>query len=163
MMTAKAIAKRSRNARPRQAALDRSTISESQVLAMPAKDYMGTMQLGFFKAKLLMVEQILQARARMAETSISAGAAGADPVDRASAEEEHTLALTGRARDAAQLLEVRAALKRIEGGEYGYCRETGDEIGVARLLICPTAVLTTEAQERQENQRRRFRLMGQAA
>lgn len=160
MMTTAAIAARPRKARKRDTRIDPSSITESQLLAMPEADYMGDVQLAFFKASLLMLEQMLLARARGADIAISAGSAGADPVDRASAEEEHTLALTGRARDAAQLLEVRAAMKRIEDGEFGYCRETGDEIGVARLLICPTAVLTKEAQERQENHRRRFRLPG---
>jgi DnaK suppressor protein len=62
-----------------------------------------------------------------------------------------------RARDACQLVEVRAALGRISTGEFGYCDETGDTIGVERLIIRPTTVLTTEAQQRQENRTRRFR------
>lgn len=70
-----------------------------------------------------------------ADAEIATSAVEADPVDRASVEEEHRLALGIRARDAAQLLEVRGALARITSGEFGYCNETGDPIGIARLLI----------------------------
>lgn len=114
------------------------------IQAMPDAHYMGIVQLAFFKSRLLMLEQILQVRVRGADVAIKNGAAGADPVDRATAEEIHTMALTGRARDASQLIAVRAAMAGIELGEFGYCKESGEPIGVKRLLVCPTAGYTTE-------------------
>ena len=83
--------------------------------------------------------------------------AEADPVDRASVEEEHQLAIAVRARDASQLVEVRAALRRIEAGDFGWCIETGDMIGVGRLLVCPTTTLCVEAQQRRESLTTRYR------
>ena len=73
-----------------------------------------------------------------------------DPADRATIEEEHALELRTRDRERKLLKKVQAALKRIEDGEYGYCEETGDPIGVARLMARPTATLSLEAQQRRE-------------
>ena len=73
-----------------------------------------------------------------------------DPADRATIEEEHALELRTRDRERKLLKKVQAAIKRIDDGEYGYCEETGDPIGVARLLARPTATLSLEAQQRRE-------------
>lgn len=132
-------------------------LTAAQVCVMPDSDYMNPAQLAFFTALLSGIEVDLVSKAHRADIEIAAGSSGADPVDRASAEEEHRMALSTRARDACQLLEVRAALGRISTGEFGYCDETGDPIGIERLMIRPTTVLTTEAQQRQENRTRRFR------
>lgn len=132
-------------------------LTEAQILAMPDDEYMNALQLAFFSSLLATLEARLVAKAQRANGEIAAGAVEADPVDRASIEEEHRMALSTRARDAGQLLEVRAALVRIESGDFGYCAETGEAIGIARLLIRPTTVLTTEAQQRQESMTRRFR------
>lgn len=132
-------------------------LTEAQILAMPDNEYMGEAQLAFFSSLLTALEANLIAKAQRTDGEIAVGAAEADPVDRASIEEGHRIALSTRARDAGQLLEVRAALVRIESGEFGYCAETGEPIGIARLLIRPTTVLTTEAQQRQESMTRRFR------
>ena len=133
-------------------------LTKAQVCAMPECDYMNPAQLAFFTALLAGIEADLVNKAHRADIEIAAGATGADPVDRASAEEEHRMALSTRARDACQLLEVRAALVRLSTGEFGYCDETGEPIGIERLVIRPTTVLTTEAQQRQENRTRRFRV-----
>ena len=134
-----------------------AALTEAEVQAMPEDDYMNNVQLAFFKGRLSLLEQQILAKAQGGDEAVAAETA-ADPVDRASVEEEHWMALSTRARDAAQLTEVRAALGRIEAGEFGYCNETGDPIGIARLLVRPTAVLTAEAQQRQENMARRFRM-----
>jgi DnaK suppressor protein len=160
MMTVDVMLSRPRTKRSTQTADNSVMPTEAAILAMPEDDYMGNVQLAFFKSRLLMLEQILVAHARSADVAISNSAAGADPIDRASAEEEHTIALTGRARDAAQLLTIRAALRRIEQGEFGYCLESGEPIGVERLLICPTAVYTKDVQERLESRARHFRIQG---
>ena len=73
-----------------------------------------------------------------------------DPADRATIEEEHALELRTRDRERKLLKKVQAAIKRIDDGDYGYCEETGDPIGVARLMARPTATLSLEAQQRRE-------------
>lgn len=131
-------------------------ITEAQILCM-GDEYMGTAQKQCFRSLLVALEELLEARARSSAAEIAIGSAGADPIDRASAEEEHQLAIAARARDAAQLIEVRAALKRIDADEFGWCVETGDMIGVGRLLICPTTTLCVEAQQRRESKTTRYR------
>lgn len=84
---------------------------------MDEAEYMTSEQLAFFEAKLDAQAEMLASRARLAATELAIASSGADPADRASAEEEHTLALSNRVRDSAQLLEVRAALRRIESGD----------------------------------------------
>jgi DnaK suppressor protein len=123
----------------------------TRLAGMVDADYMGTAQKQCFRALLTALEELLEARARTASAEIAIGSAGADPIDRASAEEEHQLAIGARARDAAQLLEIRAAIKRLDADEFGWCLETGEMIGVGRLLICPTTTLCVEAQQRREN------------
>jgi DnaK suppressor protein len=131
-------------------------ITEAQILRMD-EEYMGEAQKQCFRSLLVALEELLDARGRSSAAEIAIGSAGADPIDRASAEEEHQLAITARARDAAQLIEVRAALKRIDADEFGWCVETGDMIGVGRLLICPTTTLCVEAQQRRESKTTRYK------
>lgn len=147
-----------RRRKPTAPSLAATTLTEAQVLAMPEADYMNPAQLDFFKTRLAAIEADLLDKAARADVEIAVCATGADPVDRASVEEEHRMALASRARDAEQLIDVRAALRRIAAGDFGLCTETGEAIGVARLLVRPTTVLTTEAQQRQETMARRFRV-----
>lgn len=109
---------------------------------------MNSAQLGFFKLRLVAIETDLLDKAARANVEIAVSATGADLGDRASVEEEHRMALASRARDAKQLVEVHAVLMRIAAGDFGYCSKTGEPIGVGRLLVRPTTVLTTEAQQR---------------
>jgi len=73
-----------------------------------------------------------------------------DPADRATIEEEHALELRTRDRERKLLKKVQQALARIEANDYGWCEETGDPIGIPRLLARPTATLSLEAQQRRE-------------
>ena len=73
-----------------------------------------------------------------------------DPADRATIEEEHALELRTRDRERKLLKKVQAASQRIDSGDYGWCEETGEPIGVARLLARPTATLCLDAQLRRE-------------
>ncbi|MFO0120007.1 MAG: RNA polymerase-binding protein DksA, partial [Burkholderiales bacterium] len=73
-----------------------------------------------------------------------------DPADRATIEEEHALELRTRDRERKLLKKIQQALSRIDSGEYGWCEETGDAIGLPRLLARPTATLSLEAQQRRE-------------
>jgi DnaK suppressor protein len=79
-----------------------------------------------------------------------------DPADRATIEEEHALELRTRDRERKLIKKVQQALMRIESGEYGYCEETGEPIGLKRLLARPTATLSIEAQQRRELRQRQF-------
>ena len=82
------------------------------------------------------------------------GEAEADPNDRATIEEENSIELRIRDRERKMLPRVEAALKRIENGTFGFCEETGDPIGLPRLLARPTTVFSIEAQERHESRQR---------
>ena len=79
-----------------------------------------------------------------------------DPADRATIEEEHALELRTRDRERKLLKKIQQSIQKIEAGEYGWCEETGDPIGVARLLARPTATLSLEAQQRRELKQRMY-------
>jgi DnaK suppressor protein len=80
-----------------------------------------------------------------------------DPNDRATQESEFGLELRTRDRERKLLKKISSALLRIEEGDYGYCDETGEEIGLKRLQARPVATLSLEAQERREKAERQFR------
>jgi DnaK suppressor protein len=79
-----------------------------------------------------------------------------DPNDRATQEEEFSLELRTRDRERKLIRKIDEALKRIEDGSYGYCLETGEEIGVKRLEARPVATLSLEAQERRERREKQY-------
>lgn len=80
-----------------------------------------------------------------------------DPNDRATQESEFSLELRTRDRERKLLKKIEQALSRIDDGEYGYCEETGEEIGLKRLEARPVATLCVEAQERREVAERQYR------
>ncbi|MBU1176579.1 MAG: RNA polymerase-binding protein DksA [Alphaproteobacteria bacterium] len=80
-----------------------------------------------------------------------------DLADRASSESDRALELRTRDRQRKLIAKIDAALKRIEDGTYGYCEETGDPIGVARLDARPIATLSLEAQEMHERREKVYR------
>lgn len=132
-------------------------LSEPEVLAMPEDEYMNDKQLEFFRVKLEQLKNDLLSNADETtehlreDTSIVP-----DPADRATIEEEHALELRTRDRERKLLKKISQALARIEAGEYGYCDETGEPIGLARLIARPTATLTLEAQQRRELKQKLF-------
>jgi len=79
-----------------------------------------------------------------------------DPADRATIEEEHALELRTRDRERKLLKKIEQSITRIDAGDYGYCDETGEPIGVGRLLARPTATLALEAQQRRELKQKMF-------
>jgi len=79
-----------------------------------------------------------------------------DPNDRATQEEEFSLELRTRDRERKLIRKIDEALKRIEDGTYGYCLETGEEIGIKRLEARPVATLSVEAQERRERREKQY-------
>ena len=130
--------------------------SEKELLAQPADDYMSSAQLDFFKRRLLELEAELRANAGETTEHLRETVLVPDPADRATIEEEHALELRTRDRERKLIKKVQQALARIDSGEYGYCEETGEPIGLKRLLARPTATLSIEAQQRRELRQRQF-------
>ena len=125
-------------------------MTEAQLLKMPAKDYMNEAQLAFFKDRLLKMQAEILSNAGETTEHLRENEVVPDPADRATIEEEHALELRTRDRERKLLKKVAQALERVESGEYGWCEETGEPIGVGRLLARPTATLSLEAQQRRE-------------
>jgi len=73
-----------------------------------------------------------------------------DPADRATIEEEHALELRTRDRERKLIKKIQQSIAKIDEGDYGWCEETGEAIGIPRLLARPTATLSLEAQQRRE-------------
>ncbi len=130
--------------------------TEEQVLKMPDSAYMNDEQLAFFKFRLQRMERELLANAGETTEHLRETVIVPDPADRATIEEEHALELRTRDRERKLLKKVQSALQRIDSGDYGYCEETGDPIGVPRLLARPTATLSLEAQQRRELKQKLF-------
>ena len=124
--------------------------TEEQLLKMPDSDYMNAEQLAFFKHRLQSIERELLANADETTEHLRETVIVPDPADRATIEEEHALELRTRDRERKLLKKVQSAVARIDNGDYGYCEETGDPIGIPRLLARPTATLSLEAQQRRE-------------
>lgn len=124
--------------------------TEEELLHMSDNDYMNDSQLAFFKHRLQEIERELLANADETTEHLRETVIVPDPADRATIEEEHALELRTRDRERKLLKKVQGALARIEAGEYGFCEETGDPIGIPRLLARPTATLSLEAQQRRE-------------
>lgn len=125
-------------------------LTAEEVLAMSDDDYMDERQLAFFRHRLSEMEAQLRANADQTTVNLRETTVVPDPADRATIEEEHALELRTRDRERKLLKKVQAAIRRIDEGEYGYCEETGEPIGVARLMARPTATLSLEAQQRRE-------------
>lgn len=125
-------------------------LTAEEILQMSDDDYMDERQLAFFRNLLVQMENELCQNADQTTVNLRETTVAPDPTDRATIEEEHALELRTRDRERKLLKKVEAAIRRIDEGEYGYCEETGDPIGVARLMARPTATLSLEAQQRRE-------------
>lgn len=135
-------------------ALPEAQLSETQLLAAPPDDYMSAAQLAFFKDRLCAERDALLRAAGDTAHHLQEFEATPDPSDRASLEEDHSLELRVRDRERQQLHRIDQALMRIRDGSYGWCIESGEPIGIARLLARPTATMSLEAQERYEVRRK---------
>ncbi len=124
--------------------------SEEELLKMPESDYMNEAQLAFFRLRLQEMERELLENADETTENLRETVVVPDPADRATIEEEHALELRTRDRERKLLKKIQQSLASIDSGDYGYCEETGEQIGVPRLLARPTASLSLEAQQRRE-------------
>jgi DnaK suppressor protein len=120
--------------------------------------YMNTSQLKHFKNILSAWRQALMEEVDRTVDHMKDEAANfPDPNDRATQESEFGLELRTRDRERKLIRKISQALARIDDGTYGYCEETGDEIGLKRLEARPVATLCLDAQERREMAERQYR------
>lgn len=133
-------------------------LTEQDIIAWkgPEKDYMNADHLEFFRELLVKQQDDLINRASETTDYLQEHEAASDPADRASQEEEYALELRTRDRERKLLAKIQASIRDIDEGEYGYCRDTGEPIGLKRLLARPTATLSVEAQERRERMKKQF-------
>ncbi|MEN9775961.1 MAG: putative dnaK suppressor protein [Pseudomonadota bacterium] len=125
-------------------------LTEEALLRMPESDYMNREQLAFFRERLAQMERDILVNADETTEHLRETVIVPDPADRATIEEEHALELRTRDRERKLLKKVQQSIARIDSGDYGYCEETGEPIGLPRLLARPTATLSLEAQQRRE-------------
>jgi DnaK suppressor protein len=132
-------------------------LTDAEVMAMPDSEYMNEKQMSFFRLKLTQLKQdILNSAGETTEHLREDTVIVPDPADRATIEEEHALELRTRDRERKLLKKIEQSIARIDAGDYGYCDETGEPIGVGRLLARPTATLSLEAQQRRELKQKMF-------
>ena len=132
-------------------------LSEAELLAMPDSEYMNEKQIDFFRSRLQgQKDDLLSNAGETTEHLREDTSIVPDPADRATIEEEHALELRTRDRERKLLKKIAQSLARLDSGEYGYCDETGEPIGLARLLARPTATLSLEAQQRREMKQKMF-------
>lgn len=132
-------------------------MTEQELLCMPALAYMDARQQRFFRDLLLSQRNELQARISSDFELMRAFEPTSDPSDLGTVEEQRQWQLRLLEREKKLLDKIDEALERIARGEYGWCKDTGEPIGLKRLLLRPTATLSIEAKERQERQERHIR------
>ena len=127
------------------------------VVYRPREDepFMGERQLKYFRNKLLAWREDILRESRETLGHLQAETENhPDVADRASSETDRSLELRTRDRQRKLINKIDAAIRRIEDGSYGYCEDTGEPIGLARLDARPIATLSLEAQERHEKRER---------
>ncbi|MDP2242530.1 RNA polymerase-binding protein DksA [Pseudomonas sp.] len=132
-------------------------LTEAELLIQPADDYMNDHQQQFFRTLLLSQRADLQARIAEEFEALRERETSSDPADIGSAEEQRQWQLRQLEREKKLLDKIDEALDRLARGEYGWCLETGEAIGLKRLLLRPTASLCIEAKERQEQREKHLR------
>ncbi len=122
------------------------------------EEYMNELQLEYFRQKLVNWKKSLLAQSKdtLDELVTQGGLNQPDQNDRASLETDKALELRTRDRARKLISKINEALQRIEDGEYGYCEDTGEPIGLARLEARPIATLSIEAQERHERMEKTY-------
>ena len=132
-------------------------LTDAEILAMSDDDYMNDTQKAYFRRKLVLLKEDMLANAGQTTENLREDTVVVpDPADRATIEEEHALELRTRDRERKLLKKIEQSINHIDSGDYGYCDETGEPIGVGRLLARPTATLSLEAQQRRELKQKMF-------
>jgi DnaK suppressor protein len=136
----------------------RSAVAEAEYRPTEDETFMNPRQREYFRRKLEnWREDILRESRETLENLQEESQNHPDMADRASSESDRALELRTRDRQRKLISKIDAALKRIEDGTYGYCEETGDPIGIARLDARPIATLSLEAQEMHERREKVYR------
>lgn len=134
-----------------------TVLTQVELLAQPADAYMNDAQQQFFRELLLAQRAELQARIDDEFTELRQPDTNSDVADIGAAEEQRQWQLRLLEREKKLLDKIDQALERLAHGEYGWCAETGEPIGLKRLLLRPTATLCIEAKERQEQREKHQR------
>ncbi|MEB0106444.1 RNA polymerase-binding protein DksA [Pseudomonas sp. MH9.3] len=132
-------------------------MTEQELLAQSPDDYMNEAQQSFFRALLMAQRKALQVRIEAELLVLREQETNSDPADVGSAEEQRQWQLRLLEREKKLLDKIDDAFELLARGEYGWCRETGEPIGLQRLLLRPTATLCIEAKEREELRERHKR------
>lgn len=132
-------------------------LTKEQILAQPDEEYMNEAQLAFFRQLLTAEREELRERIDRDFQGLRDYEMPTDPADVGSAEEQRQSQLNMLEREKRLLDKIDHALDRIARGEYGWCEESGDPIGLRRLMLRPSATLSIEAKERQEQLERHVR------
>ena len=136
----------------------RSAVAEADYRPTENEPFMNPRQREYFRRKLEnWRDDILRESRETLENLQEESQNHPDMADRASSESDRALELRTRDRQRKLISKIDAALKRIEDGSYGYCEETGDPIGIARLDARPIATLSLEAQEVHERREKVYR------
>ncbi|NGN96303.1 molecular chaperone DnaK [Grimontia sp. S25] len=114
-------------------------LTEEEILKQPESKYMDDAQLAFFKQRLIDLHDSTLERIKSAKEQMVSPMDFSDPSDRATCEEQSALALRIVDREQKLLPKIKLSLERIRLETYGYCLQTGEPIGIPRLLIRPTA------------------------
>ncbi len=137
-----------------------STILPPDYKPTEKEKYMNPVMLEYFRQKLMRWRAELLAESNETIKELQEeNLQQPDIADRASAETDHALELRTRDRERKLISKINAAIEKIDDDSYGYCEETGEPIGVARLEARPIATLSLEAQERHERKEKTQRDM----
>ncbi|PCJ49038.1 MAG: RNA polymerase-binding protein DksA [Gammaproteobacteria bacterium] len=131
--------------------------TEKQLLAQPKKNYMNEGQLAFFTTKLTTLREEIKVHTTSIMNELSSQEHEFDELDIATNQEENRMRLRLLDRERKLLPKIEKSLTMIGDGSYGYCAETGEQIGLLRLLIRPTATLCAEEKNRQEHIEKGYR------
>jgi DnaK suppressor protein len=134
-----------------------TALTVAELLAQPAADYMNPAQQGFFRQLLNHERSELMQRIEEQMHGLRETEPHSDVADIGSAQEQQQWQLRLLEREKKLLDKIDEALERLARGEYGWCRATGEPIGLPRLLLRPTASLCIEAKERQEQREKHQR------
>lgn len=132
-------------------------MTEHELLDQPDGDYMSSAQLSFFRQLLVADMDSVKARVQTVRDEVGGLEKAADEVDVAASEQHRQTLLRSLDREASNIAEIRKAIDAIDAGEYGWCDETGEKIGLRRLISQPRSLLSFEAKQRQELQARHRR------
>lgn len=126
-------------------------LTPGKLMKAPQKDYMSIRQLAFFESLLNAAKRELLESAHAMQVGLQEDEAHADPTDCASVEEEHAMVALMCSREFNQLRKIDEAIDRIHKRSYGWCQESGEPIGLGRLIACPTALFCIETQALREH------------